>query len=298
MLRAVELGPHLPQILLRAANFHFRLGAAQDALGYAAQVLAIVPDYDAAIFTTYSRMGVDTENALRYGLPHGARAAQAFFRYTLSAGGLEDAASVWAWMGRNSMNDDRSADAYAAFLIGRQRYEEAARMWAAQMGTREAGYLQSKWLCNGDFSREPSGAVFDWKVTPVAGVEVRRDSGQGRPALRIEFPGTENLAYGNVEQTAFVAPGSYRFSALMRSDAITTGEGVGFRIFDREKPGGLDVRTRQLRGTADWSRVETEFQARAPGLVVVQVFRAQSLKFDNKIAGTVWIGEVKLERVK
>jgi hypothetical protein len=204
-------------------------------------------------------------------------------------------------MGRNSFNDDRSADEYAGFLIGRRLYREAAGVWATQMGTREEGYLKSNWLCNGDFLREPSGAIFDWRITPVGGVEVSRDSapalGPRHLVLRIEFPGTANLAYQNVEQTAFVKQGGYRFSALMRTGAITTDEGVGFRIFDKQSPGRLDIRTKRLQGTADWTKVETVFQVpTGSNLLVVQVFRAPSLKFDNKIQGTVWIADVKLER--
>ena len=301
MVRAVELGPHMPQILLRAANFHFRLGDTDAALGYAARVLAMVPDYDAIIFNSYSRLDVGTDAVLNRGLPHDSRAVQAYFRYTLSSGTPEDAASVWAWMRRNSLNDDRSADDYAGFLIRRHLYQEAAGVWAAQMGTREEGYLKSNWLCNGDFSRDPSGAIFDWRITPVAGVDVSRDAsgtGAGQTALRIEFPGTANLAYQNVEQTAFVQPGSYRFSARMRTAAITTDECVGFRVFDRENPGRLDIHTQPLRGTTDWTKVETVFRVSAgSNLLVVQVFRAPSLKFDNKIQGTVWITDVKLERV-
>jgi hypothetical protein len=302
MVRAVDLGPHMPQILLRAANFNFRLGDTDTALGYAARVLAMVPDYDAIIFNSYSRLDVGADAVLNRGLPPDSRAVRAYFHYTLSAGTQEDAATVWAWMGRNSFNDDRSADEYARFLIRRRLYQEAARMWATQMGTREEGYLKSNWLCNGNFSREPSGDIFDWRITPVGGVDVGRDSapalGPLHFALRIEFPGAANLAYQNVEQTAFVYPGSYRFSALIRTAAITTDEGVGFRIFDQDNAGRLDIRTKPLRGTADWTKVETVFQAPAgSNLLVVQVFRAASLKFDNKIQGTVWIADVKLERV-
>lgn len=301
LARAVELGPHLPQILLRAANFNFRLGDTGAALGYAARVLALVPDYDAPIFTTNSRMEVGTEAVLNLGLPRDRRAVQAFFRYTLSTGAAEDAALTWAWMGRNGFNDDPSANEYAGFLIGRRLYEAAAQMWARQMGDREKGYLKSNWLCDGDFSREPSGDIFGWKVTPADGVQVSRDAAPAigpRPwALRIEFPGTDNLAYYNVEQTAFVKPGGYRFSAMMRTEGITTSEGVGFRILDRENPARLDVRTRALLGTVGWTKVEAVLQAPAgSNLLVVQVFRDQSTKFDNRIQGTVWIGDVKLER--
>ncbi len=300
-VRAVELGPHTPQILLRAANFHFRLGATDAALGYAAQVLAIVPDYDAIIFNLYKRLDVGTDAVLSRGLPRDRRAAKAFFRYTLSSGASQDAALVWGWLRRNSFNDDGLANEYAGYLIRMGQYEEAAKIWAAQMGTREEGYMKSTWLCNEDFSREPSGATFDWRITPVAGARFDRDAAYGigphHFALRIEFDGEENLAFTNVDQTAFVKPGGYRLSALMRTETITTDEGVSIRIFDRADPARLDIRTRPLCGTVDWTRVQTDFQVPAGvSLLDVQVYRRQSLQFDNKIRGSVWIGQVRLER--
>jgi hypothetical protein len=300
LLRAVELGPQMPQILLRAANFHFRLGSPDQAIRYSARVLALVPNYDSVIFNSYSRMGVGTEAVLDHGLPRDARAVQAFFRYTLSAGTPGEAATAWAWMERNSFSDDHLADEYVTFLIGRRLYETAANTWEARMGTREEGYLKSNWLCNEYFTREPSGSTFDWHITPVAGVQVTRDSlgvTPGGRSLRIEFPGTSNLTYSHVAQTAFVKPGAYRFSAMVRTAEITTDEGVGFRISDRENPGRLDIRTRPLRGTANWTRIETVFQVPVgTSLLEVQVFRAPSLKFDNKIQGIAWITQVKLER--
>jgi hypothetical protein len=305
LLRAVELGPHMPQILLRAANFEFRLDDTDAALGYAARVLAMVPDYDAAIFGAYGRMEVGVDAVLSRGLPRDHRAVQSFFFYTLRTGTVGDAAVVWAWMGRNGFNDDRSADEYAGFLIRQRLNEQAARMWASQMGDREEGYLKSHWLCNGDFTREPSGANFDWRITPVDDVQTAREvSGPGGEqaqswALRIEFSGTENVAYGNVEQSAFVPPGAYRFSAMMRTEGVTTDEGVGFRIFDRENPGHLNIQTRQLLGTVGWTKVETVFDAPVGGsLLGVQIVRPQSVKFDNKIQGTVWIAKVRLEHLK
>lgn len=300
LARAVELGPRMPQILLRAANFGFRSGAPDEALRFAARALALTPDYDAAIFSSYSRMGVETAAILDHGLPREARPAAAFFRYTLARAAADDAAQVWAWMARNSFNTDRLADEYAGFLLARGEGEAAVRMWAAQMAAREAGYLKTNWLCNEYFTREPEGYRLGWHIAPVEGVQVVRDGGRtgDERSLRIDFPGTSNLSYSQVGQTTFLVPGTYRFSAVLKTDRITTDEGIGLRIFDRGDPGKLDVRTRVLRGTNDWTAVESTFRVAGASVVEVQVVRTPSQKFDNKFAGTVWMTQVRVERVK
>lgn len=296
--RGVESGPHSPQTLLRAANFHFRIGEEQKALPYTSRVLGMAPDYDAAVFGSYSRMGVSIEEVLARGIPADKRAAQSFFRYVLGQGGLREARAAWEWMGAHSFADDRLADEYAAFLVRLGEYQAAASMWAAHVAPREEGYRVLNSVYNGSFEREPARTTFDWRIASCQGVHAERDAAvasSGRWSLRIRFEGKENVAYNHVSQREVVKPGTYRFEAEMRASEITTDQGVGFRIVDAEDGRRLDVRTERLRGTTDWRRVELRFRTpERTKLVEIQVVREPSLKFDNKISGTVWIDEVVL----
>jgi hypothetical protein len=296
--RGVELGPHSPQTLLRAANFHFRIGEEQKALPYTSRVLGMTADYDAAVFGSYSRMGVSIEEVLARGIPADRRAAQSFFRYVLGQGGLREARAAWEWMGAHSFADDRLADQYAAVLVRLGEYQAAVGMWGAQVGPHKEGYPVSNSVYNGSFEREPAGTTFDWRIAPSQSVHAERDAAvasSGRWSLRIRFEGKENVAYSHVSQRVVVKPGAYRFEAELRASEITTDQGVGFRIVDREDARRLDVRTERLRGTTDWRRVELRFRApERTKLVEIQVVREPSLKFDNKISGTVWIDEVVL----
>jgi hypothetical protein len=113
--------------------------------------------------------------------------------------------------------------------------------------------------------------------------------------LRIQFDGKQNLDYSDVGQTAFVKPGRYRFEAYIRTQGITTDKGVGIHIYDRNAHGRLDVRTEELAGTHDWTKVERVLVV--PGdisLLAIEVSRQHSMKFDNQINGTVWIDSVRL----
>lgn len=299
--RALELGPNSPPVLMRAANFHFRVGASGLALPYTARVLGMVGEYDETIFSLYDRMGVTQEEVLRAGLPDNERAGQSYFRHLVAKGSSEQVRAGWDWVRSRSFADDRLADEYVRYLLRSNQYETAAGAWAAHTASRERGYRDSNWLFNGGFEREPVGTVFDWRITPAEGVQASRDSGaaaSGKWSLRVRFEGKENVSYHHVSQMAVVEPGIYRFRALMHTEAVTTDQGVCFRIEDAEDPQRLDITTERLAGTHRWREVEQEFRVpERTRLVEIQIARKPSLKFDNKISGTVWVDAAVLERV-
>ena len=299
--QAVQLGPRIPPILMRAANFHFRLSEPGQALPYTARIMELVPDYDAIIFSYYDRLIPDAGAILPH-LKGNSRAAYSYFRHLLTSAQAAAADATWTWLEHSKATDDRLAGEYLDFLIRVRRYKEAAHAWAHHLGPRGAGYLTSTLLFNGGFESEPTGAVFDWRTSPVPGVEVSRESGsaqQGRNALRISFSGTVNVDYSHVAQTAYIWPGRYRFRALVRTDGLTTDQGLLFRLFDPESPNRLLVETEQLRGTNDWKSVDTFFAAPAgTNLITVRICRSRSRKFDSKVQGTAWIDSVSLEPVQ
>jgi predicted secreted protein len=156
-------------------------------------------------------------------------------------------------------------------------------------------------LYNGDFEEEPTGSVFDWRLSPSNGIKLDMDgnvSHSGRRSLRVGLGGTENLSYGRVAQRTVVREGAYRLRAYAKTDGLSTDRGLAVRVYDAESPGRLDVRTEELRGTNEWRRLEKTFTAgRGTRLIEVQLSREPSLKFDNKIQGTLWLDGVTLERV-
>jgi hypothetical protein len=239
---------------------------------------------------------------LSYGLPDN-RSAKAYLRslYLSSADRTRQADQVWSWAVGRGYVDDALARDYVAFLFKAGHYEAAARSWALYLGDQRGAYLNSDWLYNGDFESEPSGSSFDWRIDTRPGVGAAWDasvSHSGRHSLRIRFEGKENLAFNQIWQTAFVPQGRYRFEAYVRTEAITTDQGVGFHLAGTGGSGRLDVNTDRLVGTNDWKKIEKIVTVpRNVDLLVVQVVRQPSVKFDNQISGTVWIDSVKLIRL-
>jgi hypothetical protein len=97
---------------------------------------------------------------------------------------------------------------------------------------------------------------------------------------------------------AFVQSGQYHFHASIRTEGLTTDQGIRFRICDAELPARLDVIVGQFKGTMPWSPVEQDLGVPPQTkLLRVQVIRQPSMKFDNKIMGTAWIDELRLEPI-
>ncbi len=301
MRRAVELGPYVGPIRMRAVNFAYRTGNAAWALEQGKRLLAIVDVYDDAVFTAWDRMELGAERVMREGIPD-ARSAQGYFRRAMGRGEAADARAAWEWMRPRGYVDDRAADEYAGFLVRSREYEAAGRAWAEYAGAREPGYPEKNAVFNGGFERAPAGAVFDWRMDALRGVRAERDgsaAGEGRYSLRLAFDGSENVAFAGVSERARVTAGVYRFEARMRTEGITTDEGIGLRVVDTEAPARVDVRTEPLNGTHDWTPLEAAVRVPAgTELVEVQVVRTPSLKFDSKVSGTVWVDAVGLRRVE
>ena len=117
------------------------------------------------------------------------------------------------------------------------------------------------YLFNGNFEFEPTPSPFDWNLGHAQGVEVTRDcstAGPGNCSLRISFAGTQNLDFAAASQLAFVQPGPYRLHASIRTEGLTTDQGIRFRICDAELPARLDVIFGQFKGTMPWSPVEQD----------------------------------------
>jgi hypothetical protein len=234
------------------------------------------------------------------GIPDQPGIAESYFRHLLENRDETNAREAWAWLGTRRP-DDRLAETYIDFLVARGRMNDAAAAWHRQLGSRCPDFGRSSFVLNGDFENEFYGPLFGWRVAPDSHVEVGGDktvSLSGGSSLRLEFDGKINAAYEGVFQRVFIPRGTYRFEAFVRTNGITTDEGVGFRIRDHQMPNAYLVETERIKGTNDWKRLEGKFVVGAPSaLVEISAFRRASLRFDSLIAGTAWIDNISLTRL-
>ena len=117
--------------------------------------------------------------------------------------------------------------------------------------------------------------------------------------MRIRFDGTANVDFRNLFQFMPVKSGEhYEFSAYIRSEELSTDSGVRFEIVDPHHPSQVQLNTSQVLGTNSWTHLQTDLVT-GPDTDLLEVIlrRDPSWKFDNKLSGTVWIGEVALRPV-
>lgn len=299
--QVLSLAPHSAYFRLRTANFHFQIDEEQEALTITAQILKVTPEYDSLIFTDYITVADNSDNVLRFGIPDDRRAARAWLDSLMQAGRVDDVQRTWDWVAGHGYADDALAGRYAEFLIRQGRPDSAASAWTSYLGARAPDYGKSAYLFNGGFESEPIESPFDWKLVQTEGAEVARDcttAWSGQCSLRIAFAGTQNLDFSAASQFAVVRQGRYRFQAFVRTEGLTTDQGIRFRISDVDAPARLDVKFGQFTGSRPWSAVESDLTiGPETRLLQIQVIRSPSLKFDNKIGGTAWIDDLSLERV-
>ncbi|HML18893.1 MAG TPA: O-antigen ligase family protein, partial [Bryobacteraceae bacterium] len=292
--RGIELGPDVPPVLMRAADFYRGLPENTTALQQAAAVLDTTDAYDDLVFTWFRKNGVTTKEVLEHGLPQGPRAARSYFGYLISSGTRGDMAQAWGLLLARQYADDKSAWKYANFLFNDLRYDQAARATADYLGKNGDGYLTSNYVFNGDFESNQAENPFDWKLDQRAGVKASIDSNaaySGHRSARVDFDGTKNVEWIDLSDSAYAPPGRYRFQARVKLDGITTDQGPSFSISGEQ----WKVETDNMTGTTDWRLVEKSFDVpNGSGLVQIHLFRRKSWKFDSLIRGTVWIDQVKI----
>ncbi len=292
--QAEKLGPNLPPIWIRAAAFEFRRGRKEEALRMGVRAQEISPDADDFLFQYYDGFVGDTALVIQK-LGRNTRAITAYLHYMIAKNRTPDAAGIWIRLLQLGPVDRKVRMAYSDFLLRQRMFEQAHQVWFQQSGSNP-----SDGMFNGGFELEFSGSRLDWQVAQVQGVEVGRDDAvakSGKFSLRAGFAGEENLDLINPLQTAVVQPGTYRFTAWLKTDNVTTNEGVRVCFCDAEEITRAQAESDALTGTHDWTEIrKTLTIPPATRLLRIGLCRHPSQKFDNKIAGTAWLDDVSLVR--
>ena len=118
----------------------------------------------------------------------------------------------------------------------------------------------------------------------------------GTYSLKIIFEGKENISFSHLYQIAPVDPlKTYRLTYAWQSEDISTDQGPFIDItgYDRQ---GLYFKGPMILGTHDWKKEYIEFLVPNDcNAVVIRLRRRASHRFDNKIAGTLWLDNFELE---
>ena len=191
-------------------------------------------------------------------------------------------------------------------LIQENDADNARRVWSEAVSVAGDSNLEiagDSLICDGRFQTDFPDGGLGWRWLPDLGMTINFDGapspGKGR-TVRIDFNGGVNSDLKHPSQYVAVQPGqTYHFHALLRTEDITTESGMRFRISDPAHPEALNLETDNLTGSQPWTNVDQDVATPADAhFLLIELFRSPSRRFENKLGGTVWIGDVSLIATK
>ena len=302
--RALAAGPSNPAMLFRAANFAFETGNKAEILRDLSTILRN-PDlasYYPAAFLTYSRLDMPIQELLDKGVPVASTAAEPFLQFWMEDKKIPEAQATWSWMVQHSLASEKSIGDYTSFLVANHQVAAASQEWRRANPKTNSYYQTINWVFNGSFEAEPKPGPFDWHIESTPDVEATRVqdvSRDGQYAIKLVFAGQENVDYHGVYEETELTPGQWQLRAFVKTEGITTDQGISLRVYDAEQPSRFDVRTDSKTGSMTWTEVDRAF-AIGPEtkLVRLEIMRAPSRKIDNKVAGRAWVDSIEITPIR
>ena len=180
---------------------------------------------------------------------------------------------------------------------------DARRIWDQGIATQNLPPLlqpQGSVIWDPSFESGLSNFSFAWYFQPIVqGVRTTFDGTQklsGTQSLRISFDGKQNPNLDVACTFGIVAPGTrYLFSGWIKTQELTTNQGISFRLRGFGKDSASPVDSREIHGTTPWTVIDIPWTA-GPEIRRVQVCvrRDHSDNPDVRISGNAWVDDVTL----
>lgn len=301
--KARELYPISADAAWRFGNFLLRQGRVPEAFQQMHHAVAVDPRLTVSAISVCWSSTRDIDQILKQVLPDGPDENWGAIRFFVQAREPLAAMAVWKRIGARH-DSFPASDAFPLLdmLVATGHVDDARIVWnqALQAAAlpRESDAAGSL-VWNGGFENEPLDGGFDWRFQPIEGAEISWDEENlhsGGRSLRVDFDGKSNVDFANVWQYVPVSPSTtYRFSAFLRTEDLTTESGIHFEIRDASRPGTPVHSTPDLAGSQNWAEQNLEIVTGPDTRLLQIVFRrTRSDKLGNKIRGTAWIDDVKL----
>jgi tetratricopeptide (TPR) repeat protein len=185
-------------------------------------------------------------------------------------------------------------------LLQADRGDDARDTWRqALIASGNPGEAQTgdSLIFNGGFEYDSTNGGLDWNLRATPGVNFDYDSANahsGKRALRLTFDGEQNIGFETVFQIVPVHPNtSYHFQGFLKTTGVTTESGIQFFISLPGAPSPLMLDN--FTGDHPWQMQSADFTTSASAhQIVVELYRAKSVRFNNKLAGTAWVDDVSI----
>jgi hypothetical protein len=305
-VRAKKSYPTSADVSWRYGNFLLREGDQVQAYAELRHAIEADPKRAAAAFSRAYRTNPNIDEILRDLLPAKQSVYVNVISEALSEKQLAVAKTVWAKL--LTINPPprlelREVNRLVSELFVSGEYTEARRVWDQGTATMNLPPLlqpRSTVVWDPSFETDINGSSFSWFYPSILqGVSIGLDKSQklsGKQSLRLSFDGKHDPTLEAPCTQAIVQPGTtYRFSGWIKTNALTSDQGVGFRLRSIGQGAPIVTSTQQILGTNPWTVVEQVWTA-GPDIRRVQicVVRDSSVDPDARISGTAWIDDVNL----
>jgi tetratricopeptide (TPR) repeat protein len=303
-LQAKRVYPMSAEVSWRYGNFLLRTGEVPQAFAEIRHAVSVDPKRAAEAFSRCWRVDPDVQVILNNVLPPSASVYLDAIRELIADAQVAPALAVWNRL--VAINPKlRLIDVipFTDMLLFARRPDDAHRVWmdaVSLSGTPGTGDPTDSLIWDGGFESGVTGGGFTWTLPPLhSGVQVGLDSKEkhsGEHSLELGFDGKHNVNFADVCHLAIVQPqNGYRFSAWVRTQALTSDQGVRFRLDWTENSHTNSVETPEIHGTQSWTQVELPWTAPVNvRLVRICVARNPSDVFASRIKGTAWVDDVAL----
>jgi tetratricopeptide (TPR) repeat protein len=304
-LHAKKVYPLSSGVSWRYGNFLLRQGELDPAFREMRLAVVADPRRAAEAFSRALRSGSSIETTIDRVLPPITEAYLDVIRDQTTDGHTENALTVWNRMAsfhpRISLSDSFSL---VNALRAEKHISDASRVWdqaALFAGLADLQSLPGSVLWDGGFESSISGGGFSWLFSQgTRGVQVGIDTHEkrsGNSSLRLIFDGRSNISYldGVCHYVPVKPSTAYLFSAWIKTRALTSGQGLRFRLNSLDTQYTSTANTSEIHGTAPWTRIQMPWTS-AGDVHEVQVclVRFSSDEPENKIQGTAWVDDVAL----
>jgi hypothetical protein len=238
-LRAKQSYPASADVAWRYGNFLLRQGELPPAYAELRKAIAADPRRAAAAFSRAYRANANLDEVLDQLLPPSPSAYLGVIQETTSERKFAVALILWSrLLALHPRLEMRDLDTLAYALLLNGESVEARRVWDEGIATMNLPPLlrpPGSVVWDPSFESGINAQSFAWHFEPLLqGVRISLDSTEkhsGNQSLRLSFDGRHNPNLEAACTTTLVEPGTtYHFTGWIKTTALTTGQGIGFRL--------------------------------------------------------------------
>ena len=303
-LHAKKVYPLSAEVSWSYGNFLLRQEELEPAFAEMRLAVEADPRRAAEAFSRSLHAGSSFEIALDSVLPPISDAYIDVIREQSEDGHTQNALKVWDRLVflRPRISLPESFPLVSALMVER-RIAEASRVWDQAVLFAGLADLQGppgSVLWDGGFESNVKNGGFSWLISEASrGVQIGLDTQEkhsGKRSLRLIFEGNSNINFAGVCHNIPVQPfATYRFSAWVRTRALTSDQGIRFQLHPIGIQDTSYAATAEGHGTTPWTLVQLPWSSgKDVQELQVCLVRSPSEEADNKIQGTAWVDDVAL----